>query len=105
MNLDPLTGVDSIGREEAKSLLQMAIQINMYQTCPGNVNFNAGTYALEAVVPNELTQSRYTRGSIDLCFAALAVTPCNLEPDSNATILGNLYRSVLRSCGLEPSEL
>ncbi len=84
-----------INRGQAKAMLRAAVGINMV-LCPDNAN--AALYAQDFVIPNELDKPHYNKDSIDGCFVALLLTPCDLRPNTSFTVLSYMYTSVIRSC-------
>ena len=85
-------------RMEVQNLFRDAIFLNT-QECPDN--YAAGLYGIERVLSEEVIQVRYEKSSVQTCYLMLLVTPCGLDV-SNTVVATNLYRSVIRNCGLEP---
>ncbi len=84
-----------ISRQEAIDRLKTAVLANM-NGCPAN--YYAGLFGAGEVVGEELRDLHYYEASIVGCEVFLVTTPCTLNPDSNTTILANLYRTVIRMC-------
>lgn len=90
---------DILSRSQSKTLLGQGIALNT-EICP--VNYAAGLYATQFVVPSILNASFYEKGSVEYCSFLLTLVPCNLDlnSDTNQDYFVGFYGSILRSCGL-----
>ncbi len=96
-----LTGEERVNRATALDQFRLAILANG-QICPENIG--AGFYAMDSVLAGLINQSTYIKSTVDGCSAMLMIAPCGLHADTDTLIGTNLYRAILRSCGLRSGD-
>lgn len=107
---DPADGLLELGRQEevlprrvVKEMFRSGLMINM-ELC--ETNYDAGLFAIENVISEELSRSYYTKSSVDLCYQLIAVAPCEekLEQEDEK-LFTRYYRIIIRNCGLKTAEI
>lgn len=95
-----VTGIEMVEREYVVSSFETAILING-AICPENQA--EAYYAREEVVRSEVRKSIYVKSTADNCQVLLLATPCGFST-REPLLTGNLYRSIIRTCGLQHGE-
>jgi hypothetical protein len=90
-----------ISRQDAIQKFRMGAYLNA-DSCPSN--YYPALYAVESAFPSEVNSPYYTAASVESCFLLLLATPCAPNPDTKLVLM-NLYRSVIRYCGLKEAAL
>lgn len=95
------TGEERVDRKYTIERMKLGILANI-QICPGNQA--AGLYAMESVLPHEISRENYIASTVEACSVILSVTPCG-QNISDPLIGTNLYTAIIRSCGLRHGEV